>query len=209
MAELGVPRVAFAHDLWEHLSAPRAWDRLCGSYLIPGAARRRARIVLLVRDLGDVMVSLHLQLTRRGFRSGLRFDGDVSELIRHPQLGALRNVEILNSWLSEWRGSDRFHLWAYEECRKDPERVFSELLAFLGVGPVDPERLQDSIEFASFENMQRMEREERFEGRVLRPGDPSDRESFKVRRGVVGGYRDSLGPDEIRAIESAAARLEL
>ncbi len=209
MAEPGVPRVAFAHDLWEHLSAPRRWDRLAGSYLIPRAARERARIVLLVRDLRDVMVSLHLQLTRRGFRSGLRFGGDLSALLGDPGLGVERSVDILNYWLAEWRGSERFHLWVYEECRKDPERVFWELLEFLGLGPVDPERLQDSIEFASFENMQRMERDERIQGRVLRPGDPADRESFKVRRGVVGGYRDYLGPDDIGVIERAAARLAI
>jgi hypothetical protein len=208
-AEPGVPRVVFAHDLWEHLSAPRAWERALGCYLIPKRARERKQIVLLVRDLRDVMVSLHLQLTRRGFRSGLRFGGDLAALVRDPVLGAERTVEILNAWLAEWRGSERFHLWVYEECRKDPERVFGELLAFLGLGPVDPERLQDSIEFASFENMQRMERDERFEGRVLRPGNVSDRESFKVRRGVVGGYRDYLGGDEIAAIERAASRLEL
>jgi hypothetical protein len=208
-AEVGVPRVAFAHDLWEHLSAPRAWDRALGCYLIPSAARRQSRIVLMVRDLRDVMVSLHLHLTRRGFRSGLRFDGDLAALVRDPVLGVERSVEILNAWLAEWRGSERFHLWVYEECVKDPERVFGDLLAFLGVAPVDPERLRQSIEFASFDNMQRMEREERFESRVLRPGNAADQESFKVRRGVVGGYADYLGPDEIALIERAAARLAL
>jgi hypothetical protein len=40
----------------------------------------------------------------------------------------------------------------------------------------------------------------------LRPGDASDPESFKVRRGVVGGYRDYLSPSDLAYIEARMAR---
>lgn len=54
--------------------------------------------------------------------------------------------------------------------------------------------------------MHRMERENRFASNRLRPGDPEDLESYKTRRGKVGGYRDCLSPASIdwidRKIES-------
>ncbi len=202
-----VPRVECAHDLWEHLTTPRRWDRLRGRYLIPADVRRRAKIILALRDLRDVMVSLHLQLTRRGFASGARFEGTLKELIRHPLLGADRLVDIQNHWLDEWRDRSRCHLWSYEECRKDPARVFREVLEFLDFGPVREDLLQQSLEFASFDSMRAMERENRFDHVILRPGDPADPESFKVRRGVVGGYRDYLDPEDVGLVERAAARL--
>ena len=96
-----VPRLACTHDLWEHLTAPRWRDRVRGKYLIPPAARRSKQILIAVRDLRDVMVSLHLQLTRRGVRSGVRYDGTLSEMIRDRRFGAERSVAIINTWLDE------------------------------------------------------------------------------------------------------------
>ena len=42
----------------------------------------------------------------------------------------------------------------------------------------------------------------------LRPGDPARPNSFKVRRGRVGGYRDDLGPESIAYVDAAVARLD-
>jgi hypothetical protein len=203
-----LPRIRFSHDLWEHVTAPRLRDRLFGKFLIPPERRRRARIVLAVRDLRDVMVSLHLQLTKRHFRSGACFSGTRYEMICDRRFGIERAVDITNAWLREWRRSGRYLLWSYEECRADPERVFAGVLGFLGV-PLDPGRLRQSIEFSSFDRMQQMERSDAFGDTVLRPGDPRDPDSYKVRRGVVGGYRDTLEERELRRIDRATARLAL
>jgi len=34
-----LPRISFAHDLWEHLTARHLWDRIRGKYLIPQKIR--------------------------------------------------------------------------------------------------------------------------------------------------------------------------
>lgn len=204
-----LPRLVCSHDLWEHLTAPRQWDRIRGKYLIPPRTRRRAKVIIAVRDLRDVMVSLHLQLTRRGFRSGARYQGDLSTMIRDRRLGAERTAEIIDYWLDEWRGSGRCLVWSYEEARKDPEASLRDVLGFLGFEPIDPELVDQSIEFASFDSMKSMESEDRFDRKMLQPGDPSDPESFKVRRGKVGGFVDYLSPDDTRFIEQAAGRIRL
>jgi hypothetical protein len=204
-----LPRVVCSHDLWEHLTAPRFRDRIRGKYLIPPSARRTKRIVLAVRDLRDVMVSLHLQLTRRGFHSGAHFDGTLSEMIRDRRFGAERAVDILDAWLAEWRDTGRCLVWSYEEARKDPRASLRSVLAHLGIEPVDDELLDSSVEFASFDNMKAMESENRFDRKLLRPADPSDPESFKVRRGRVGGWVDYLSEEDARLVERAASRLPL
>ncbi|MEE2673052.1 MAG: sulfotransferase domain-containing protein, partial [Myxococcota bacterium] len=199
-----LPRLACSHDLWEHLSAPRFRDRLRGKYIIPREQRRTRKILLAVRDLRDVMVSLHLQLTRREFRSGVSYDGDLSAMIRDRRLGARRAVDILNYWFDEWHHTDRFHIWNYENARKDPHGCLREVLHFLGFENIDEELLARSIEFGDFESMQAMERDHRFDLRLMRPGDPRDPESFKVRRGRVGGYVDYLSDEDARLIERAS-----
>ena len=43
-------------------------------------------------------------------------------------------------------------------------------------------------------------------GYRLRPGDKTDAESFKTRRGVVGGYTDYLGDTEIEFLNQYIAK---
>jgi hypothetical protein len=100
-------------------------------------------------------------------------------------------------------------VWSYEEARKDPEASLRDVLGFLGFERIDAELVDQSIEFASFDSMKSMESEDRFDRKMLQPGDPSDPESFKVRRGKVGGFVDYLSPDDTRFIEQAAGRIRL
>jgi hypothetical protein len=204
-----VPRLACSHDLWEHLTAPRLVDRVLGKYLLPPRPRRSQKVILAIRDLRDVLVSLHIQLTKRGFRSGAAFEGDIGEMIRDPRFGADRTVDIINYWLDEWRDSERCLLWSYEESRKDPRSSLIDVLQFLDCGPIDEELLEISLDFADFDNMKAMEADNRFDRKLLQPGDPSDPESFKVRRGVVGGFVDYMSDADARLIETASGRLRL
>lgn len=205
-----LPDVEFTHDRWEHENAARWWDRIRGKYQVPAQARRRTPVVLAVRDLRDVMVSMHVHLRKRGFACGASFDGSLSELIRHPGLGVERCVDLLNGWYREWHQRGRLFIWRYEDCHRDPERVFADLLDFLGLPPPTPQALAASTAFASFDSMRALERSGRFwKSPVLRPGNPADPQSFKVRRGVVGGYVDHLSDEDLFRIERASSRLLL
>ena len=202
-----LPRLACSHDLWEHLTAPRFLDRLSGKYLIPHRQRRRGKILIAVRDLRDVMVSLHLKLERRGFRSGASYHGGVSEMIRDRRFGAARSVAILEHWLNEWQQSGRCHIWHYEAARQDPHGSLRKVLRFMGLNRVDEGLLAESVEFGDFENMKAMEKESRFDRKLLQPGDPRDPESFEVRRSNVGGFVDYLSDSDALLIEQISAQL--
>ena len=199
-----VPRVAFTHDLWEHWYYARLKDRLRGKHLVPWRVSRDKPIILLVRDPRDVVVSLYFQVTRRD----QRYHGSLVEMIRHQTFGIEPLVYVLNTWLATWGDRPGVKLIRYEDCRADPVRLFGEVLTFLGVRHIDTPSFADSIAFCSFENMQRMEATGKFATRILAPGDTHDAESFKVRRGIVQGYRDYFGSNDIRYLDSAIMCLD-
>jgi hypothetical protein len=48
--------------------------------------------------------------------------------------------------------------------------------------------------------MKKMEEMRHFLNKKLQPGDSEDEDSFKVRRGVVGGYREDLSLEDCQYI---------
>lgn len=201
---LGAPDVRFTHDRWEHRTARRLGERLRGKYLIPPAARHDRPVVLLARDPRDVLVSLYHQLTRREGR----FRGTLGELVRHPRFGAAAVVAVMNGWIAEWGDDPRCLLARYEDGRADPAPWLARILAHCGFAGIDEPTVREAVAFADFDNMRAMEREGRFADAILRPADPDDENSYKVRRGRVGGYRDELPAADLAVVEAALERLD-
>ena len=198
-------KLMFTHDLWRHLTTARFGNRVRGKSLIPWRASRGKPILLLARDPRDVMVSLFFQWTRRKSRlSQMSLD----DMMRDPRLGIERIVFIMNAWIAEWSNRPNFKLLRYEDCRLDTKRVFQDMLTFFGWGEIDESALARSLEFSSFENMKRMEAAGTFQTKQLSVGKAGDPESFKVRRGIVGGYKDYLSPENIGFLNQALTKLD-
>ena len=64
------------------------------------------------------------------------------------------------------------------------------------MGRLTDGELDAAIDGASFGAMRDLERSGAIEHAMLRPGDAADPESFKVRRGKVGGFVDYLDADD-------------
>ncbi len=191
------PRVTFSHDRFEHRTKGNGWDRLRGKYLVPKRELRRARIVLLVRDPRDCFVSLYLQMTRRDPGADPAFkEKSVSELLRDDRFGIRGIVRVMNDWLDEFSGRKDFTMIRYEALRASPAEYFQALLAVVGETTLDMSIFQEALEFSRFENMQKLEAAGVFDSKILRPGDVRDPESFKVRRGKVGGFREYLSRED-------------
>ena len=60
-----IPRIIYTHDLYEHYTKTRWWERVRGKFLVPPAQIKRARILLLARDPRDAFVSHYIEMTRR------------------------------------------------------------------------------------------------------------------------------------------------
>jgi hypothetical protein len=204
----GFPRVVFTHDLFEHRTKGDRWDRVRGKYLVPRGELKRAKIILLARDPRDCFVSLYLQLTRRDPNAPAKLrQKSVSEMLRDEKFGMRAIISTMNHWLNEFSHGDNFTLVRYEALRAAPAEYFRDLLAVLGEPTPDANTFQEALEFSRFENMQKLEAAGAFDSNILHPGDVRDPESFKVRRGKVGGYREYLSVGDQQF--SAAAMKEL
>ena len=205
----GFPRIIFSHDLFEHRTKGDRWDRIRGKYLVPRREFKRAKIILLARDPRDCFVSLYLQLTRRDPNASVEFkQKTVSEMLRDEKFGLRAIVSPMNDWLNEFSQRDNFTLVRYEALRASPAEHFRDLLAVLGEPLPDANSFQEALEFSRFENMQKLEAARAFDSNILHPGDVRDPESFKVRRGKVGGYREYLSADDQQFAAAAVTELD-
>src|SRR5947207_11487618 len=206
----GFPRIIFSHDLFEHRTKGDLWDRLRGKYLVPRRELRRAKIILLARDPRDCFVSLYLQITRRDPHAPVELRRkSVSEMLRDSRFGVSAIVNTMNDWIKEFSGRDDFILVQYEALRASPAEYFRDLLAVLVESSPHMTMFHEALEFSRFENMQKLEAAGAFDSKLLHPGDVRDPESFKVRRGKVGGYREYLSAEDQAFAACALAKLDV
>ena len=196
-AQAGVPRIVYSHDRFEHRTKGTAWDRFRRKYLIPNRTFRKTPIVLLARDPRDAFVSYFVQLTKRNPATPTEIkERRIDELLRHPRFGIASMVEVMNGWVEEFGDRSDFSIVRYEELRADPPRGFHELLRAIGEREIDDTVFGPAIDFSDFRNMQKLEAVGEFDSKILRPRDPEDPETFKVRQGKVGGFREYLSSED-------------
>ena len=204
-----IPRIIYSHDLFEHRTKGDHWDRIRGKYLIPGKELRDAPIVLLARDPRDTFVSLYLQVTRRDPGTRQEFaEKSISELLRDERFGIGAIVATMNDWLEEFSRCRDFLLVRYEQLRLAPAEHFRTLLARLGEVAPNMSIFQAALDFSEFENMRKLEAAGAFDSKILQARDVADPESFKVRRGKVGGYTDYLAAEDRQYATVVLARLD-
>lgn len=185
----GAPRVRVSHDGDPHWKTPRGLDRRKRRY-------RGKRVVLLVRDPRDVVVSMYFERSRRE----RAYSGSLSEFLCERR-GSLDTIlGYYNAWARCREVPSELLVVRYEDLRRDTESEVQRVLRFLGLAVSDA-NVSEAVGFASFERMREMENAGSLESGRLRPRDPNDPESFKTRRGKVGGFVDYLSPEEIADVE--------
>jgi hypothetical protein len=132
----------------------------------------------------------------------------VSEMLRDENFGMRAIISTMNDWLSEFSKRNNFILLRYEALRASPAENFRDLLAVLGEASPDANIFQEALEFSRFENMQKLEAAGAFDSNILHPGDVRDPESFKVRRGKVGGYSEYLSAEDQQFAADAIRELD-
>ena len=132
----------------------------------------------------------------------------MSEFIRSDNYGIRKIVTFNSIWHAARNVPEAFLPVRYEDLHVAPREVLRCVLEVMGVSGTDNGLLDRAIEFASFSNMRRMEQEGQFQSKKLRPRDSHDEESFKVRKGKVGGYVDYLDPDDRAFVERVIRELD-
>jgi hypothetical protein len=168
------------------------------------------KVVLLVRHPADVAVSQYHQWRHRMRPRKMAIndypspDQEVSlyEFVAEHPAGLERVIEFMNGWARELGKLREVLIVRYEDMRADPARELARMAEFAGT-PGTPDQIAEAVRFASFENMRKLEQGRVFwlAGGRMKAGDKSNPQSFKVRRGKVGGWRGDFSEAEVAAID--------
>ncbi len=156
------------------------------------------RVVFLVRDPRDVLVSTYFQKSRRNYN----FEGSLSDYVHHPVGGIETIVRFYNIWATHRDVPRAFLLLTYEDLHRDTVGELRRVIEFLGLSGVADATLERAAEYCRFDNMRRLEAGNELGSSALAARDANDEETFKTRKGQVGGYTEYLSAEDIAYIDA-------
>lgn len=191
-----IPRILVNHDDNPHMKTLKelTWDK---------RPYRHGKVIFLARDPRDVLVSLYFHKSRRDHA----FTGTLSQFIDAPIGGFDSILRFYQIWAHSMHVPKGFHLIRYEDLHNRPEAELEKLFTFMNLSDFSSKTIAEAVAFARFDRMQKMEQQGQFqETNRLLPGNAADTESFKTRRGKVGGYSDYLSAAEIEELNGRMRR---
>ena len=195
--DASIPVIYFTHGhyLRKRFASP-TWERSFAG----------RKLLFLVRNPCDVAVSEYFQSTRRASAHKVELHGvdrnaSMFDFVMTAPVGLPAIVDYLNAWAPVITRRPNTQVVRYEDIRRRPAELLARLVEFLGA-PFSKEEVTAAVEFAAFENLKELERTNFFKNSRLAPRDPDDPDSFKVRRGKVGGYLDYFDAEQAAAMEA-------
>ena len=201
-------------------AATKASNILCTSFTHDGAAMLEKlsylelyyprdnyatkNVIMLGRDLKDTMVSAYFQATKR-----IKvFDGPISEFIKTDQYGIRKLLAFYDVWMKYKTYPKNYLYITYEDLHATPVETVTQVFNLMGEADVDVNALQQSLDFNDFENQKKRESENTSTTPITKAKDVNDQESYKARKGKVGGYTEYLTPEDEAFIEGWVKRFE-
>ena len=172
------------------------------------------KVVLLVRHPADVCVSQYFQWKFRMWPRkklindypiqgpGQGAEPDIFDFVMEPASGLPKIIDFMNLWAEEGPRVKALLTVRYEDMRRSAESELARLLDFIGT-PGTASEIAGAVEFASLENMRKLESKRVFwlSGSRMMPTDRKNPDTYKVRRAKVGGYRDYFDDAQVARIE--------
>jgi hypothetical protein len=191
-----IPTIYFTHGHYLR-------DRFASPGWLGAFAPRK--LLFLVRHPCDVAVSQYFQSTRRASQHKVELHGvdlaaSMYDSVMDSKMGLPAVIDYLNGWAPHIASYANTQLVRYEDIVRAPSELLESIVKFLGA-PFSREEIDEAVEFAAFENLQRLEASNFFKNARLSPRNPDDPESFKVRRGKVAGYLDYFDERQVAAME--------
>jgi len=203
-----IPRLAASNGYYSYEGA-------IGEALAPGAPDSELRhkpVLLIARNPCDIAVSWFFQFTKRQSAHKQELINHFIEhpidrktiamwdFVRHSDIGLPFLVDYLNTWERNLASLDRSLIIRYEDLRARPAETLRKVVDLMDYDFSD-EEIQEAVDFGSFDNLRKLETSGFFRQGGLTLRDPSDPNSFKVRRGKVGGYRDYFSPQQVAELD--------
>jgi hypothetical protein len=152
-------------------------------------------------------VSWYFELSRRKkfYQWEVPFKGTISEFIRDDSYGLQRIIHYYSIWEKNQSVPERFLLLRYEDLHENPHSELERVLGFFDIA-TSTEIVDKAVAYAGFENMRKLEVEDTFQSANLRPSNHADKESYKVRKGKIGGYSEYLSAEDIAYMNAMLAK---
>ena len=168
------------------------------------------KVIFLVRDPRDVVVSFFFEMTKRarGYHLFQRYSGTISEFIRDDRFGVKRIIHYYNIWHQNTDVPQGFLLVRYEDIHRDPHTILRQTLAFMDINDVSDQVINKAVEYAGFENMKKVEAENALKTDELATPNQKDPEAYKVRKGKIGGFVEYLTEDDIGYLNDTIAEMD-
>ena len=207
-ADSRIPSVRVLHD-------EDAYLKDSGALSSDKRAFKDDAVVFIMRDPRDVIVSFYFELSRRTkFYRQWGYDTSnyptaetpIGEFLRRQHGGFAMLLEYYRIWDLARRDVERFIHVRYEDLHAAPEETLAQVLTHWRF-PIDRDLIRAAIDACRFERMRRIEAKSNAPTLAMRPADPNDPESFKVRRGTVGGYHEYLSAEDIAYMNELCADL--
>lgn len=181
------------HDAWELTSA--------GEALFPPEVTLGA--IYIVRDPRDVAVSMAHHVNHPIDKVIERMANPVAQAEDNRRCMPEKLPQRLLSWsrhVESWLNAPvKLLLLKYEDMLQQPEKCFGEAAHFLGFD-ASPDAIAAAVNAVRFDRLQRTEETNGFIEKPLAA-------ARFFRRGIAGGWRDSLTPEQIQRIEADHQRV--
>ena len=203
-----IPRLAASNGYYSYEGA-------IGDALAPGAedsVLRHKPALLIARNPCDIAVSWYFQFTKRQSAAKQELinhfvDTPIDkrtigmwDFVRHSDIGLPSLVEYLNTWERNLASLDNSLIIRYEDLRAKTAETLRRVVTLMGDEFSDSD-IQEAVEFGSFDNLRKLESKGFFNQGGMSLRNPDDPNSFKVRRGKVGGFSDYFNPQEAAELE--------
>lgn len=194
-----IPVIFFTHD-GDKLASVNELNPDKSAYL-------KKNIVVLVRHPGDVIVSLyyHQKHRRAHRRDNIARDMDVYSFATRPGRGVHTAIAFMNHWVAFAKNNPQVLIVRYEDLLEEPVVWLKRLTDHFG-GNFTIEELQDAVDFGKFENLKRLEKERYFTDTHLQASNNMDPQSFKVRSGKIGDYKQQFTEAQVKEIDEMIVR---
>ena len=152
---------------------------------------RRGKVLFLVRDPRDVVVSHFHQVTKRA-KNPFVFNS-ISDFVKDDILGFKRIIQYYNLWYYQKDVPKDFLLIKYEDLLSHGVETLSEINKFFNID-ITKDKIEKIYSESSADKMREKEKENKLEGFK---SFGKDRDKLKVRNAINGGFINELSEDDI------------
>lgn len=197
---LSIPLIQVTHGPLEW-SVQTASDLTLENVVLPYC---KSKVVLLVRNIPDVLVSLYWQEKTQVTPP---YPNEISDFVRDLVFGVDKALAFYRNWNEGRSLVSKIMLLRYEDIRTAPAAELKHLLGFLEIS-VNEDYIEQAVTFSDFNNMRKIEVDNKETHKlvysssglpIFGTGDTTKtEEAFHVRKGQIGGYREYLSESDIQ-----------